>query len=158
MSTSNWWNVSTNNWWDNSNNDNFLSLNNPLINYKEIGMKFLEHYYRNFDQNWRTLYTYYMNDATYTFQDEEYLGIQSIKNKYDSLNLNNPKHHVFSYDVQPIGKNKVSIMVTGSLTNTVRYNWISFGQQTKTFNFVESFLVVNVNCRWFIQSHMFRVV
>lgn len=139
--------------------NNFCSSpNDSLINYNKIGQQFLEHYYKLFDYNWKLLYTCYNANATMTFQNEEYFGGNSIKNKYELLNLNNPKHNSYSYNVQPVGKNKISIMVIGSLTNSSKYLWTTFAQQTKTFNYVESFVIMNENNRWFIQSHIFRLL
>lgn len=152
MTTSNWWSISTKNY--NLNND----LNNSLINYKEIGKQFLENYYRIYYKNCKVLFNIYTQNAKLTFQNIEYLGIDRIKNKYITMNLTRPKHKIFTYDIQPIDITKVYIVVTGSFANSIESQITSFGNYTKVFNFIESFLIENINNKWYIRNHIFRIV
>ncbi|MBY9021910.1 MAG: hypothetical protein KGD67_12710, partial [Candidatus Lokiarchaeota archaeon] len=124
MSTSNWWSISTNNLNNyNLDKNNFFfhveysSASEPT--YKNIGEQFLDQYYYSYDNNWGYLYNYYLEESIFTFQDEEYVGIHKIRNKYNSLELNNPEHIIHSFNIQPVEEKKVSIMVTGSLRNTI---------------------------------------
>ncbi len=130
-----------------------LRLNN---NFRELGTEFLNAYYNTFTTNIKLIPTYYLPTALLTYISEEFNGIDAIRNKFNSMQLNNPKHTVLKTLCQPVDGNRVSILVIGTITETMQSNWLSHKSDAKVTNYTETFLLINENKVWYIQNHMFH--
>ena len=157
-SNNNWLNNNSNDWLNNNNN----SLEDPSKKFRQVGKDFLTQYYNTYDTDRTKLYNYYSDIATMTFQKDELRGKSAIQGKYASLPLNKPTHKVLSASYQPLGKNKIVILVTGTINynnNSNSESWLSFEHDSnKKCNYVENFVLWHKDNKWFIQSHIFNIV
>ena len=154
MSIFNWWNNNTNNLLNNLNNN--LNILYPSIHYNEISKKFLEVYYNFLHNNHKEIYNLYLHNSKLTYNSEEFLGIQLIKQKYNMLNLKEPKYVINNFNAQPIDNNKIIISVIGIIENKLNSSILSFNISNKN-NYHETF-ILTYNNNWFIQNHIFNII
>ena len=155
MSIFNWWNNNTNNLLKNLNNNlNFLF---PSIYYNNISKSFIETYYNSLHSNHRNIVNLYLHNSKLTYNNEEYLGIELIKQKYNFLDLKEPKYVINNFNSQPIDNNKIIITVIGTIENKLNSSILSFNISNKN-NYHETFILVNINNSWFIQNHIFNII
>lgn len=155
MSIFNWWNNNTNNLLNNLNNNlNFLF---PSIYYTNISKSFIETYYNSLHSNHQNIVNLYLHNSKLTYNNEEYLGIELIKQKYNFLDLKEPKFTINNFNAQPIDNNKIIITVIGTIENKLNSSILSFNISNKN-NYHETFILVNINNSWFIQNHIFNII
>lgn len=147
-----WWTISTNIYRPNN------IIEYPSNNFRSIGKIFLEKYYSDFDNNINSLYNLYNINATLTFDTKECQGKEQIKNLYNSIKLENMKHKIQLYNSQPLGKNKISILVVGEFSYVAGSNWIFNSTNIQKIKYVENFIIINIGNKWYIQNQIFRKV
>lgn len=155
MSILNWWNNNTNSLLNNLNNN--FNITYPAFDYDNISKKFLEEYYKLLYSNHKSLYNLYMLNAKLTYDNIEYLGIDSIKQKYNELELKEPKYTINNYNSQPLDTNKILITLFGLVENKLNNNILSFNITHKN-NFYETIILININNSWFIQNHIVKII
>lgn len=155
MSIFNWWNNNTNNLLNNLNNN--LNILFPSIHYNSISKSFIETYYNFLHSNHQNIYNFYLDNSKLTYNNEEILGIELIKQKYANLNLKEPKFTINNFNAQPIDNNKIIITVIGTMENKLNSSILSFNISNKN-NYHETFILVNNNNSWFIQNHIFNII
>lgn len=152
MTIINWWNNNTNNLLNNLNNN--LNLIYPAIDYHNISTKFLEEYYRILNHDHKNLYNYYANNAKLTYNNNEYLGIEQIKQKYNDIELKEPKYVINTFNSQPFNTNSIIINVFGLIENQINNNFLSLNITHKK-NFIETIILSKINNNWYMQNHIF---
>jgi len=155
MSIFNWWNNNTNNLLNNLNNN--LNILFPSIHYNNISKSFIETYYNLLHCNHQNICNFYLDNSKLTYNNEEILGIELIKQKYANLNLKEPKFTINNFNAQPIDNNKIIITVIGTMENKLNSSILSFNISNKN-NYHETFILVNNNNSWFIQNHIFNII
>jgi hypothetical protein len=123
--------------------------------FRTIGTQFLTAYYNTFSTDIKALSNYYLPTALVTYMLEEYGGIEAIRNKFNTLQLQNPKHTIIKSSVQPVDENRILIMVTGTITESGQNSWLVLKPEIKVTNYTETFILINENKNWFIQHHIF---
>lgn len=100
--------------------------------WQTVGEQFIQHYYNTFDTNRPELASLYAEQSMLSFEGEQFMGIQAIFNKYNSLGT--IKHVLKSIDVHPTINDGIVCFVNGDLF---------IGEDTNGVKFAEVFLLQN---------------
>lgn len=134
-------------------------LNDPvniLQNYSILAKQFCMYYYTTMDSNLQNLAHLYKADSKITFINNNYLGFNNLY--YDIVNVYNIikfDHQILSYDVQPVGKNTIYILVLGDVIGSVQGNYNNISHK-----FVESFIIqrdIQAN-KFYIYNSIFKLL
>jgi len=120
------------------------------MDYRNIGDRFINSLYSTFTENHNNLFRYYHHEACLTFNDIESCGIISIKNTYETLNLNNVNLFVANVDYQPYDNNKIIILVRGSI---IIYDNLSI---SNILEFTDVVIITYNNFDWQIINQIFK--
>lgn len=115
-----------------------------------VGEQFCQTYYNTYDNNRQALGAFYRDTSMMTFENEQFLGAQSIVAKLSSLPFQKVRHQIVHVDCQrSAANNGVVIMVAGLL---------HVEGHASPFNYVQVFLLVQEpSGQYFCQNDMFRV-
>lgn len=84
-----------------------------MTDFQSVGTQFVQHYYTTIDSNRANLATLYSQDSMLSFEGEQYLGVEAIMGKLQSLP--SMQHAATSFDYQPTVNNGIIAFVTGQL-------------------------------------------
>jgi len=122
----------------------------PNANFAEIGKAFATHYYQTFDSTRVNLQSLYQAESLMTFENEQFMGMQSIMTKLTTLQFQTVQHQTTTIDCQPAPNNGVMVFVTGNLAVD--------GNTTTPLKFAQTFLLMpTASGSWYIHNDMFRL-
>jgi hypothetical protein len=84
-----------------------------MTDFQSVGTQFVQHYYTTIDSNRANLATLYSQESMLSFEGEQYLGVEAIMGKLQSLP--SMQHAATSFDYQPTVNNGIIAFVTGQL-------------------------------------------
>lgn len=134
-------------------------LNDPfdiLQNFTTLAKQFCINYYTTFDNNPQNLAHLYKADSKITFINNNYLGFNNLY--YDIVNVYNIvkfNHQILSFDVHPVGRNTMYILVIGDVTGQVQGDYNIIPKK-----FVESFIIqrdIQSN-KFYIYNSIFKLL
>jgi len=117
-------------------------------NFTEIGKAFTQHYYATFDGTRANLQTLYKDDSLLTFENEQFMGMQSIMTKLTTLQFTTVVHQVTTVDSQPTKDGGIVTFVTGKLVVDGGAN---------PLNFAQVFILQPKDNSWYIANDLFRL-
>ena len=84
-----------------------------MTDFQSVGTQFVQHYYTTIDSNRANLASLYSQESMLSFEGEQYLGVEAIMGKLQSLP--SMQHAAASFDYQPTVNNGIIAFVTGQL-------------------------------------------
>jgi len=120
-----------------------------------VGHKFVSYYYELYDTNINLVYNFYNDDAILTFENNEYIGKDNIRNKYNLLKLNKIEHKLLNINIQPVYINSIHTKIMINCVGQMRENQ-GFNNY-KIYNYIETFILNQCNNNWCVQNHIFNI-
>merc|ERR1712137_766725 len=116
--------------------------------FADIGKAFVQHYYKEFDSNRINLQQLYKEPSMLTFENEQFMGMQTIMQKLTTLQFTSVTHQVLTIDSQPTPSGGVLTFVTGKLVVDGSPN---------PLNFAQTFHLCPEGASWYIHNDIFRL-
>eukprot|EP01117_Protostelium_nocturnum_P016630 TRINITY_DN662_c0_g1_i7.p3 TRINITY_DN662_c0_g1~~TRINITY_DN662_c0_g1_i7.p3 ORF type:complete len:123 (+),score=32.17 TRINITY_DN662_c0_g1_i7:310-678(+) len=96
---------------------------------EQVGKAFVDHYYQLFDQNRRAeLGALYQPQSMLSFENDKYQGSEKIVQKLTSLNFQQVRHEIVTFDAQQVPGGGIIVMVCGNLQVDGGANILKFSQ------------------------------
>jgi hypothetical protein len=118
-----------------------------MSGYKDIGKQFVDQFYNNFNSNVKTSYQFYNDNAYLTFNDNEYGGVNAIKNLYNSFGA--IQHFITNINYQPIDNN-ILIIAKGYIIKSKTFN-----SKKEIHEYHETIVLSMMSGNWEIINHIF---
>jgi len=128
-----------------------LALQSPMsnANFNDIGPAFAQHYYNTFDTNRVNLQSLYKDGSLLTFENEQFMGMQSIMTKLTTLQFQTVVHKITTCDPQPCPSGGILVMVTGDLAVD--------GNVSTPLKFAQMFHLMPDGASWYVHNDVFRL-
>jgi hypothetical protein len=95
--------------------------------YKKIAEEFCIKYYSVYDNNYAALKDLYYLDSQFTYQDQEFIGFDTLTNKLRDSGIYKFTHHNMNVTTQPIGPNQMILTILGHISinnSSIKNNFV----------------------------------
>jgi len=117
----------------------------------DVGKAFCDHYFQTFDTQRANLQTLYQDTSLLSFENEQFMGMQSIMTKLTTLQFTTVQHAVATCDCHPqAASSGILILIAGDLA--------ADGETTKPLKFSQAFVLLPTPAgSWYIAHDIFRL-